>query len=58
MYLRSHDHLPNLNTTSQSALLVLEAVGDQLALAHIEQPDQLPAAVLTPIEGREPAQFR
>ena len=40
------------------SLLVLEAVGDQLALAHIEQPDQLPAAVLTPIEGREPAQFK
>ena len=53
------DHLSNLNTTKQSALLlVLEAVGNQLALAHVEQPVQLPAAVLTAVKGREPAQFK
>ena len=40
-----------------SALLVLEAVGDQLALAHVEQPVQLPPAVLATVEGCEPAQL-
>ena len=40
------------------ALLVLEAVGDQLALAHVEQPVQLPPAVLPAVEGCEPAQLQ
>ena len=40
-----------------SALLVLEAVGDQLALAHVEQPVQLSPTVLTAVEGCEPAQL-
>ena len=37
-----------------SALLVLEAVCDELALAHVEQPVQLPPTVLTAVEGSEP----
>ena len=37
------------------SLLVLEAVGDELALAHVKQPVQLPTTVLPAIEGCEPA---
>ena len=37
------------------ALLVLETVSDELPLAHVEQPVQLPPTVLPAVEGCEPA---
>ena len=56
MYLRERSQLSSQDN-KWSALLVLEAVGDQLALAHVEQPVQLSPTVLTAVEGCEPAQL-
>jgi hypothetical protein len=39
-------------------VLVLKAVGDQLALAHVVEPVQLPTRVLTTVEGSEPDQSK
>ena len=57
MYLRERSQLSSQDN-KWSALLVLEAVGDQLALAHVEQPVQLSPAVLPAVEGCEPAQLK
>ena len=37
-------------------VLVLEAVGHELALAHVEEPVEFPPAVLAAVESGEPAQ--
>ena len=37
-------------------VFVLEAVGDELPLAHVVQPVELPPRVLAAVEGSEPGQ--